>query len=418
MHPVSTLARFSLWMTGIYALSVPSTEGPGLSTRAMSSQKRLGFVTFKMQKLPTTIKSATPKSHLVAPSRKQRDATVDARDNEYAVVQAEEPTASNAAGILQDGTDYAYFSTVKLGSSGKELYMLLDTGASTTWVMGSECQSVGCDKHNSFGPDDSDTYKDTGNKFSVEYGTGSVDGDTVSDTMSLADLAVTLSFGVANVTSDEFADFPFDGIMGLSMSSDNFLAAVQDAGLLDANLFGVSLSRNADGVNDGEIAFGAPDPAKYSGDISYTPISSGNTWTIALDDVSAGGNSAGISGKLAYIDTGTSFIFGPPDDVKKVYDNIPGSSSGDGSVYTVPCDTDATVALTFSGQSWEISSKDFLSGPESDGSCTGNIYGMEYIPNGWLVGDTFLKNVYSVFDIDQRQIGKLANTTAVVPFVR
>ncbi|MBH1945558.1 hypothetical protein I5L01_15155, partial [Erythrobacter sp. YJ-T3-07] len=162
----------------------------------------------------------------------------------------------------------------------------------------------------------------------------------------------------------------------------------------------VSLSRAADGTNNGEISFGALDSAKYTGDITYTPTTADGSWSIAMDDVSAGGKSAGVKGREAYIDTGTTFAFAPPADVKAMYALIPGAKSSDGVTWTVPCDSTAEVALTFSGTSFPLSSKDFIGASTGDNQCTGNIFGMEVVSGSWLLGDVFLKNVYSVFDID------------------
>ncbi|KAI0852101.1 aspartic peptidase domain-containing protein [Daldinia vernicosa] len=335
------------------------------------------------------------------------------RDNNYHVDTAVKPSVSNAVGIDQDGTDYSYFIEAAFGSEGKKMYMLVDTGASTTWVMGSGCTTGACTKHNTFGPNDSKTYKDTGEGYSVQYGSGEVSGHVVSDSISIAGLEVTMPFGVANVTSDQFSQFPFEGILGLSMVDGTWLTHLKDAKLIDSNVFGIALNRKADGVNDGEVAFGAPNKAKYTGDISYTGLKSGNSWAIPMDDVLFGGNSAGVKGRLAYIDTGTTFVFGPPDDVAALYKLIPGSKTIDkGETYTVPCDTDGEVAFSFSGKTYTASSKDFITAPNTAGTCFGSVYGMEFVPGAWLIGDMFLKNVYSVFDMDQKQIGFAARAAS------
>lgn len=329
------------------------------------------------------------------------------RDNNYHVDSAVKPSVSNAVGIDQDGTDYSYFVEAAFGSEGKKMYMLVDTGASTTWVMGSGCTTSACTKHNTFGPNDSKTYKDTEEGYSVEYGSGEVSGHVVSDSISIAGLEVTMPFGVANVTSDQFSQFPFEGILGLSMVDGTWLTHLKDAKLIDSNVFGIALNRKADGTNDGEVAFGAPNKAKYTGDISYTGLKSGNSWAIPMDDVLFGGKPAGVKGRLAYIDTGTTFVFGPPDDVAALYKLIPGSKTIDnGETYTVPCDTDGEVAFSFSGKTYTASSKDFITAPNTAGTCFGSVYGMEFVPGAWLLGDMFLKNVYSVFDMDRKQIGK------------
>ncbi|KAI1428806.1 aspartic peptidase domain-containing protein [Xylaria sp. FL1777] len=409
MYQVFILLQLSLWVTSIYALVLGAPESQHeASSRAVDATPK-GFVTFRLVKKATTFDkfkpTITPRSPKGDGQETDDSVAITERAAGYKIVKAQAPSFKNSAGIDQDGTDYSYFAEVQLGSEAKQLYMLLDTGASTTWVMGSTCTSKSCTTHNTFGPDDSKTYNDTGKAYSVEYGTGSVRGNVVQDSLSLAGLSVTLPFGVANTTSDQFTQFPFDGILGLATSSDTWLSAVMDAKLIASNLFGISLSRSSDGTNDGEIVFGAVDPDKYTGNITYSSVRSNSAWTIPMDDITISGQSASITGRSAYIDTGTSFVFGPPDDVAAMYKLIPGSSTSDSSTYTIPCDTDSQVAFTFSGASWNVSSKDFVSAPNSDGTCTGNIYGIEYVSGGWLLGDVFLKNVYSVFDVDNGRIG-------------
>ncbi|OTB04140.1 hypothetical protein M426DRAFT_11767 [Hypoxylon sp. CI-4A] len=429
MHRTLIALQLLLWVTGIQAL-VPgyenSNNNDGLEKRdsevkaiASTPNPQLGFVTFKLvpkqssskantkDKLSRAIEKLASRYGSKVPTRSvQADSCLESRDNDYNVVTAVKPTTSHAVGIDQDGTDYSYFLEANFGSEGKSLYMLVDTGASTTWVMGSGCTSSACAKHNTFGPNDSKTYNDTGDDYSVEYGSGEVSGHVVSDSISIGGLQVTMPFGVANVTSDQFSQFPFEGILGMSMTDQTWLTYVKNAKLVDSKVFGVALARESDGSNDGEIAFGAPNKDKYKGDVSYTSINSKDSWAIPMDDVSYDGNSAGVKGRQAYIDTGTTFVFGPPDDVEALYKLVPGSKTTDnGQTYSVPCDGNASVAFSFSGQTWEASVKDFTSAPNGDGVCFGNVYGMEFVAGAWLLGDMFLKNVYSVFDADEKRIG-------------
>jgi hypothetical protein len=343
-------------------------------------------------------------------------ATLVDRANTYSVVTPVPPTQSNTGGIYQDGTDFSYFIQAQLGSSATPMYMLIDTGASTTWVMGSSCKSAACTSHNNFGSADSTTFKNTGTSFSVGYGSGDVSGDMITDSMKVAGLSVTYSFGLANETSSQFTQFPFDGILGLSMGAEpNFLASLKKAKVVAANIFAVTLSRSTDGTNQGEISFGATDPSKYTGAISYTAVGTSGSWAVPMDDITVGGKSLGIK-KEAYIDTGTTFAFGPPADVAALYKLIPNSKSADNGVtWTVPCDPKISIAFSFSGTSYTLSAADFLSAPHSDGTCTGNIYGMEVVAGAWLLGDVFLKNVYTVFDLDQSRIGK-GQSTILEPF--
>lgn len=340
--------------------------------------------------------------------------------NAFTVLSAASPSQTNSVGIDQDGTDFSYFISVDFGSSQESLYMLLDSGAGTTWVMGSTCQSAACTMHTTYGPSDSTTLNETNQTFSISYGTGTVSGNLVQDNIAVAGITVALSFGLANVTSDDFTHFPFDGILGLAMSqgeTDNFVSVVKTDGLLKSNVYGVYLTRATESPNDGEITFGGTDPAKYNGDITYTSVSSqaSGDWAIPMDGIGYNGTSAGITGRIAYIDTGTSYVFGPPDDVATLHKLIPGANSSDGVTYTVPCGpgtTFAPVMVTFSGVAYAISPVDYLSTPSSSGTCTSNIYGQQIVQGAWLLGDTYLKNVYAVFDVDQTQIGTSRDNSA------
>ncbi|ROT43235.1 acid protease [Sodiomyces alkalinus F11] len=335
---------------------------------------------------------------------------LEKRQNAYRVIKPAATTHTNSVGIYQDGSDFSYFLQAGFGSEGKKMFMLIDTGAATSWVMSSNCTSEACDLHASFGPDDSNTYEADPSGFSVRYGSGSVQGTKATDSVAIADMVLDrFHFGVVNQTSSDFNHFPFDGILGLSLANghtDNFLKTVLEADVLDKGLFCVFLSRSGDGPNTGEISFGSCNPDKYTGDFSYTDVGSNNgDWAIPLDGITYGGQRAGDEQRLAYIDTGTSYVFGPKADVKAFHGNIPGSSSDDGTTWKVPCNSNKTVAYTFSGVSYNISSRDWLSRPDNDGSCTSNIYGHEVVRGAWLLGDLFLKNVYAAFDVDEKRIG-------------
>lgn len=312
------------------------------------------------------------------------------------------------AGIDQDGTDYSYFVQVEVGSKKQKMYMLVDTGAGSSWVMGSSCTSSSCAKHSTFGPENSDTLNMTNDDFSIAYGTGQVKGKLATDVLSVAGIDIDYKFGVASEASKEFEQFAFDGILGLSMgkgASDNYMDTLSKSGKLSKNLFAVALNRAADGANNGEIRFGSVNTDKFTGDIKFTGVATKTgDWVIPMDDIGFDGKKPG-AGALAYIDTGTSFIFGPKDLTKKLHADIPNAASSDGIVYTVPCDTSKSLTITFSGVDYQIPPKDYVSPKDSAGRCTSNVYGNEVVKGSWLVGDTFLKNVYSVFDRDNRQIG-------------
>ena len=336
------------------------------------------------------------------------------RDNGYNVVTAAKPSQTNSAPIDEDGTDFSYFAPLSFGSKGTLMYMLIDTGAANTWVMGSDCTTEACNKHNTFGESDSTTLRPTGDTFNLTYGTGSVSGVTVNDTVHIAGMSIPLSFGAASTTSNDFLGYPMDGILGLGRSASNtmqfptVMEAIGNTIDLPANLFGVNLQRDSDGSTNGELNFGAPDTTRYTGDLSYTEtVSDGKMWEIPVDDAGFDGNLCKFTGKSAVIDTGTTFILLPPTDSKQLHSQIPQSQQS-GEMFHIPCSTKQPVQIIISGVSYNITPKDYIGKPLEGGSlCESNIIGRQaFGSDEWLLGDVFLKNVYTVFDLDQDRIGK------------
>ena len=88
---------------------------------------------------------------------------------------------------------------------------------------------------------------------------------------------------------------------------------------------------------------------------------------------------------------------------------------------SLACSTKPNVTLAFGGQAWAIDSADMnLGAVNSAGTyCLGGIFVLSEgsnVPSGsnsltWVVGDTFLKNVYSVFRQTPAAVGFAALST-------
>ena len=79
------------------------------------------------------------------------------RDNNFNINVASEPTQSDSVGINYDEAGDLYFVAAKFGTSDKVYQLLIDTGATESWVMGSSCESEACSLHTTLGPEDSTT---------------------------------------------------------------------------------------------------------------------------------------------------------------------------------------------------------------------------------------------------------------------
>lgn len=81
------------------------------------------------------------------------------RENEFDINSAVTPSQSNSVGINYDKAGDLYFSVAKFGTGDEEYQLLIDTGATESWVMSSSCEAEACSLHTTLGPEDSSTLK-------------------------------------------------------------------------------------------------------------------------------------------------------------------------------------------------------------------------------------------------------------------
>ncbi|KAL7275974.1 hypothetical protein RUND412_001043 [Rhizina undulata] len=329
------------------------------------------------------------------------------------VVPAQTPATPDSVGIDQDGNDFSYFSPVQFGSKEKSFLVVVDTGSSDLWIPSSTCKSTSCTLHTTYGPSDSSSLEVTTNAFQIEYGSGAVAGVIGNDLVSVAGFQVNASFGLATSVSDDFADLPVDGIMGMGSAPDQadiplMMQNLFDAGLIKQRLFGVALSRNSNGFNDGVLNIGGVDTALFNGTLSFSSSSSTEgLWEVALGNAGVDGQNLNLSGRSAVIDTGTSLLLIPPADALSLHALIPGAETN-GETFAIPCNTTANVEFTFNDVAYAVPPVDYVgSAIDSAGElCSSLITGREILgADVWLLGDVFLKNVYSVFDLDSNRVG-------------
>lgn len=314
-----------------------------------------------------------------------------------------------------------YFSEIDFGSKNKTFYLVVDTGSSDTWVPSSDCMSQACKNHETYGKSDSDTLELEQKQFTILYGTGSVRGVVAQDYLSFAGFRVKAKFGLANALSPDFYNFPIDGIMGLGfpeisqMEVSTVIEVLAQEKLIDNTLFSIALSRARDQLNDGVIHFGRIDNSYFTGKMVFSEtIVDMGYWEIPMDDVGIDGTFFNFANRTAIIDTGTSLLLLPPDDAYKVHYAIEDART-DGESFAVPCGTSHTIDIKIAGVTYEIPPQDWVGEPTTKDAkfCLSNIMS-RMITNSsttWLLGDVFLKSVYSTFDFDNRKIGFATRTS-------
>jgi saccharopepsin len=320
--------------------------------------------------------------------------------------------SSTAIPLTDFGSDEGYFGAITLGTPPQKFNVIMDTGSADLWVPASSCTSANCAQKNKFNPAKSSTFKNTKKPFSIQYGTGSVSGNIGSEMLGFGNFKLKQTFGTATTVSQDFQGSPFDGILGLAyntISSEKALTPFENlvaSKSLSQNILGVFLDHN--GGKTSEMIFGGTDKTKYTGAITYFPVKTKLYWLINLKGITVGGKAIKVATSNAVIDTGTTLIITTVKDAAAIHKNIPGAQAQQGGTYSVPCNAKIPpIQLNFGGSKSFNINPNFMVLNAGGGACMSGIAGNDLgFPGGlWIVGDVFLKGVYSVFDLGNNRVG-------------
>ncbi|KAF8143642.1 acid protease [Mycena galopus ATCC 62051] len=309
---------------------------------------------------------------------------------------------------LTDETDDDWDGNIYIGTPGQKFFVLFDTGSADLWVPSSSCKTSACASKSKFTASLSVTAVKKSGTFSIEYGSGDVSGPVYTDTVVVAGIKATKQyFSPATLTSD-LAVYPFDGILGLAFPAISnlfespFFNTAHDEGNVKKNQFSFFLAESGS-----ELFLGGNDPAKYTGNIEWHSIDpSFGYWVIPGASAKVGSTTV-ASNFETIIDSGATYMYGPPAAVAKFYRAIPGAGSiGDG-FYVYPCASLPTISFKWGGQAWVVSPTTFNLGEFEPGYCVGALVGADlgFGSNVWLLGNVFMRNVYTSFDFDKEAVG-------------
>ncbi|KAK7695039.1 hypothetical protein QCA50_002227 [Cerrena zonata] len=321
-----------------------------------------------------------------------------------------------------------YTANVGVGSPATTYSLLIDTGSSNTWVGAGKAYVR------------TSTSTQTTNRVSVTYGSGSFSGNEFTDTVSLGSgLTITRqSIGVAT-RSTGFSGV--DGILGigpvdlttgtLSPGTTTAIPTVTDnlfsQGTITQNLLSVSFEpTNSESSTNGELTFGGTDSSKFTGSITFAPITrtspASEFWGID-QTIRYGASTSILTSTAGIVDTGTTLTLIATDALTRyqratgaVLDNATGLlrlttaqfASLQSLFFTIG---GTTFELTANAQAWPRNLNTAIGGNANSvylivgdlGTPTGE--GLDFIN-----GMTFLERFYSVFDTANRRVG-LATTS-------
>ncbi|TLS21937.1 uncharacterized protein PpBr36_09425 [Pyricularia pennisetigena] len=362
--------------------------------------------------------------------------------------------------IANNITGGGYYLDVKIGTPGQDARMILDTGSSDAWVVSSRADLCGNTRlQRQYGDSCSTTYNETKsssyslkerNGFQIRYLDGSAArGDYVKDDFTIGETTIKgLQIGVASTTVRS------TGILGVGFSSHvaakvpypNFMDELVAQKIIQAKAY--SLWLNDRRSPSGRILFGGVDTAKFIGALKVIPlIPDITTKNITSFTVALSGFEIELSNKTktkidmrstsnpALLDSGTTLSYLPVSMAQKVFGMFGAVEDKNVTGLTyISCDylhkeKDMVMSFTFAKDGGTIRVpvyemvldvvrnldgfrtppglpfKDVcLFGIQSTGQFAQQYNSLEGA-DFTLLGDTFLRSAYVVYDLDHNEIG-------------
>ncbi|GAA5913078.1 hypothetical protein JCM5296_001672 [Sporobolomyces johnsonii] len=365
---------------------------------------------------PRALARRTVKNPKVVWNPKAHTSTsLSARSTSTTTTSAAAAAKTGAVGLTAYDDMSLWAGSMSIGTPAKTFIIDFDTGSADLWVPSVNCTSAACNPHTKYNPADSSTAVSVpGKKLSITYGDGSsAQGTAWTDTVTIAGMtAMAQTFGAANSLTSDFQDDPYDGLMGMAYSSISTLGTntVFDTLMSESKTASSQFSFYL-AASGSELYLGGMDQSKYAaGSTVFYPVTSESYWLLASQANVNGSAVSEVGTFSAIVDTGTSVIVAPTSAAEAFWAAVPNSGVYGSGYYTYECASPPSISFSFGSsyaEQWAVAGDSLNLGRVSSGSdrCVGAIVGADIGINAWILGASFLENVYSTFDFETNSVG-------------
>merc|ERR1712060_120716 len=181
--------------------------------------------------------------------------------------------------------------------------------------------------------------------------------------------------------------------------------AMIDQKLIPEPIFAFYLQ--GDASQQGELLFGGVDKAHYTGDFVDVPLTSESYWQVSLDGMKFGSTTIVKTAAKAIIDSGTSLLAGPKEQVDALAKQA-GATSVLGKEWAIDCSKKSSLpdlTVTLGGKDFTLSPDDYVI--SMGGECLFAFMGIDVPPPRgplWIMGDIFMRKYYCVFDYGNKKM--------------
>jgi len=315
---------------------------------------------------------------------------------------------------LESYSSSFYYGDIFVGSNKQGPFQLIfDTGSSNLWIPDAACAE--CTSNHKYNLSTSTTavrVRKSEREFS--YGSGGVVGSLVYDDVYIegapGEHIVVRVQTFASVYkqangSDFFSKGKFDGIMGLAFPAlgiegePTILQSLVDQNLLEKPMFAFALSKPG---SPSDLVLGGYHEDAFSGDLSWLPVIRPAYWEIDMGRVFiSNGTMVSPNASTCIVDSGTSLILGPAPQVATLASAL-GATTVNGAHLVLCQGAYPPVMIELGNHTYAIPQEHYLIplGNASDW-CMLGFSSSAGTPVQWVLGDLFLRSVYTVFDMGE-----------------
>jgi saccharopepsin len=320
---------------------------------------------------------------------------------------------------LQNSDLVEYFGEVAVGQPPQYFKVVFDTGSGILWVPSDLCDGEACRDHHRLKENEDTTLRKDRGFVNIKYGTGRMRGRRATDIVKVAGVDVKEQDFLLSTDEDGlvFRNGRFDGVMGLGKTDlagilsrgeegrgVPFYINAVNAKTLAEPKFSIFVSKHMG--KPGAVVLGGVNPKLYSGPIFTHKGHSTAYWMVAMGHMKVGGVNVPTNDARGIVDSGTSLLVGPPEIIENVLPHV--------RVNTDCSNLDQLETLeinmpTSEGRqvTYKLTPQDYVM--KRMGRCKTGIAIMKIqlrMSNPIIIlGDTFLRKYYSVFDHEKNEIG-------------